>query len=113
MMTDAQAEAARIKLAEYEAAKAAEARQAEDERRAVARAAFAPLMDALPDLTAAAEKVRAAIDAGLGEERGLADLARNVLVTIDGLAHRLERRMADTEPTPEPEPVAVPAPPAE
>lgn len=104
MMTDAQAETARIKLAEYESAKAAEARQAENERRVASRTAFAPLAEVLPELAAAADKVRAVLDAGIGEERGLADLARNVLVTVDGLAARVERRMADTEPTPEPEP---------
>ena len=104
MMTDAQAETARTKLAEYEAAKAVEARQAENERRVAARTAFAPLAEVLAELTAAADKVRAVLDAGLGDERGLADLARNVLVTVDGLAARVERRMADTEPTPEPEP---------
>lgn len=107
MMTDSQAEAARIKLAEYEAGKAAEARAAENERRATARAALAPLLDVLPALKAAADKVRGVLEAGLGEERGVADLARNVLVTADGLTARVDRRVADTEPVPEP----APAPP--
>lgn len=108
MMTDAQAEAAREKLAEYEAAKRAEARQAENDKRAAARASLAPLAATIPDLSASAAKVRTALDAGLGEERGLSDLARNVLIVINSLISRLERRTADTEPVPEPP--AAPAP---
>ena len=108
MMTDAQAEAARVKLAEYEEAKAAEARQAESERRSTARTNFAPLTALLPELTAAADKLRAVVDGGLGDERGLLDLARNVLITADGLAGRHDRRVEDTEPAPEPAPGPTP-----
>lgn len=109
-MTDTQAEAARKKLAEYEAAKAAAARTAENEKRAAAREAIKPLADLQSELAAAGDRVRAALDAVPSSERGLADLARNVCVTIDGLAARLERRIADTEPVPEPEAVDLPNP---
>ena len=112
--TDNQAESARQKLAEYEAAKAAQARAEENDRRATARAAFKPLADIGPDLKATGEQLQAVLDGGIGAERGLADLARNVCVTIEGLRARLERRVADTEPVPEPEPgPAQPTPPSD
>lgn len=108
-MTDEEARAARASLAAYEAEKAEEARTAENARRAAAREAFKPLAEAMPDLTAAADQVRAAVEDGLAAERGLADLARNVLIVIDSLKARLERRVADTEPVPEaPPPPALP-----
>lgn len=110
-MTDAQAEAARKKLAEYEATKAAEARQAENEKRAACRAVVQPIADAMPALQAATQELRDKVEAGMPGEWDLANLARNVLTTAEGLARRVERRLADTEPVPEPEPVVTePAP---
>ena len=98
MMTDAQAETARIKLAEYESAKAAEARQAENDRRVAARATLAPAVALRPDVEALIAKAEAVVDAGLPGERGVADQLRNLLVVASSFIDRVDRRLADTEP---------------
>lgn len=110
-MTDAQAEAARLRLAEYEAAKEAEARAAENDKRAACRAVVQPLADVMAPLRVAADAVRARVaPLASGDEWDLSNLARNVVQTVDGLAARVDRRIADTEPVPAPPaPIAPPA----
>lgn len=112
VMTDAQAETARIKLAEYETAKAAEARQAENDRRVAARAALAPAIALRPDVAALIAKAEAIVDDGLPGERGVVDQLRNLLVVASSFIDRVDRRLADTEPTPDPEatPIEPPVP---
>lgn len=107
-MTEEQAEQARKDLAAFEAKKAKEARDAENVKRAACRAVVQPIADALPALQDASDEIRALVEAGMPGEWDLANLARNVLSTVDGLASRIERRLADTELVPEPE--AAPAP---
>ena len=113
VMTDSQAGSARIKLAEYEAAKAAEARQAENDRRVAARAALAPAIALRPDVEALIAKAEAIVDDGLPGERGVVDQLRNLIVVASSFIDRADRRLADTEPTPDPEatPAAALAPP--
>lgn len=111
ILTDTQAEKARRDLAAFELKKAADARQAENEKRAASRAALDPLGQLLPDLASNRARLDAIVEAGIEGNRDIVDIARNVLTTISGLQDRFDRRISDTEPIPEPssaEPILPP-----
>lgn len=110
-ITDAKAEQMRKDLAAHEAAKAAEARAAENARRKAVRDAVTP---SATILEAELEPVRAKLaQAALDlppEEWDLANLIRNVVITSESALARAKRRLEDNADVPEAEPVADPTP---
>ena len=102
-MTEKQAEKARRDLAAYEEERARVARQEENAKRAATLEVVSPLAELLNGkLAGIRDEIEEAARALPPEEWDLANLLRNVVVTATSAISRVQRRVDDNQPAPEP-----------
>lgn len=102
-LTEEEAAALRAQLAAHEAAQALARAQEENARRAEKREALAPTEPLVAALATPVAALKENLPALTTADWDLASLARNAITCAEALATRLERRLADIQPVPEPE----------